>query len=312
MSTLSVVAIEENKTISDPAGDVFTSDFLGFGETEDIVYVSEHSDIDVKNIDIREITYIRQDKDVTLTLKVDGEIENRGNMEDIPNFGLEEIDINVVEYKIGLGTSNESYVISYVNEKCQLNYYYDDETVNLSEGEWYIDNKDTLVISFELKSNDETYEYLEVTTTFTKMNISIFTMDPEDLEDLEGFVVLLMDIAPNPPLEVFASTAHGTTIGTVGKNIQFNGSAYFGEGGPPYTYKWDFGDGETSTEKNPTHIYEKAGDYEYNLTVTDSSGAKESSYGEINIIAGEDNGTPGFELIIVIAAIGLFLLWKRR
>jgi len=35
------------------------------------------------------------------------------------------------------------------------------------------------------------------------------------------------------------------------------------------TYLWDFGDGETSTEPNPTHTYTSEGEYIVNLTVTD-------------------------------------------
>ena len=35
---------------------------------------------------------------------------------------------------------------------------------------------------------------------------------------------------------------------------------------------WDFGDGETSTERNPTHEYEEAGTYDVKLTVTYADG----------------------------------------
>jgi PKD repeat protein len=35
---------------------------------------------------------------------------------------------------------------------------------------------------------------------------------------------------------------------------------------------WDFGDGNTSTEENPTHIYQDAGDYDVTLTITDIGG----------------------------------------
>ena len=41
---------------------------------------------------------------------------------------------------------------------------------------------------------------------------------------------------------------------------------------PPVTYLWDFGDEETSTEKDPVHTYAKKGEYTVKLTVTDQNG----------------------------------------
>jgi chitodextrinase len=37
---------------------------------------------------------------------------------------------------------------------------------------------------------------------------------------------------------------------------------------PNVQYKWDFGDGTTSTEANPVHTYTKPGEYTATLTVT--------------------------------------------
>lgn len=39
------------------------------------------------------------------------------------------------------------------------------------------------------------------------------------------------------------------------------------------TYSWNFGDGNISTEENPTHIYESAGVYSVTLDITSASGA---------------------------------------
>lgn len=41
----------------------------------------------------------------------------------------------------------------------------------------------------------------------------------------------------------------------------------------PEAWFWDFGDGETSTEQNPVHLYTGAGDYEICLTVENAAGS---------------------------------------
>lgn len=49
------------------------------------------------------------------------------------------------------------------------------------------------------------------------------------------------------------------------------------DGTPPYTYKWDFGDGSpASSEANPTHVYQKEGEFTATLSVTDSKGVSGS------------------------------------
>jgi immune inhibitor A len=43
-------------------------------------------------------------------------------------------------------------------------------------------------------------------------------------------------------------------------------------GNAPYTYVWDFGDSKSSSTQNPSHTYDKAGNYNVELTVTESTG----------------------------------------
>jgi PKD repeat protein len=40
----------------------------------------------------------------------------------------------------------------------------------------------------------------------------------------------------------------------------------------PYSYEWEFGDGNTSTVSNPTHVYRSAGIYNVSLKVSDDRG----------------------------------------
>jgi PKD repeat protein/flagellar hook assembly protein FlgD len=57
--------------------------------------------------------------------------------------------------------------------------------------------------------------------------------------------------------------------------IQFNGAATDPSAvdtAAGFTYHWDFGDGNSSDEQNPTHAYDSPGTYEATLTVTDKDG----------------------------------------
>jgi PKD repeat protein len=47
--------------------------------------------------------------------------------------------------------------------------------------------------------------------------------------------------------------------------------------GYPESWSWDFGDGNTSTEKNPLNLYSAAGKYTVNLTVTNLAGSSTKS-----------------------------------
>jgi len=77
------------------------------------------------------------------------------------------------------------------------------------------------------------------------------------------------DLSVMPPVPPLTCDAGGPYTGETSTPVQFTGTA---DGGtPPYTWAWDFGDGGTSTQQNPTHSYTTAGLYTVHLTVTDSA-----------------------------------------
>jgi PKD repeat protein len=67
------------------------------------------------------------------------------------------------------------------------------------------------------------------------------------------------------------------------------------------SWKWNFGDGKSSTEQNPVHIYEKGGYYKANLVATDANGQTATSeidlalnLSAINYLTGNPN-EPGYK-----------------
>ncbi len=285
IATFSVEAADV--TIRDGTGDVSSVDYLT-GETN---VITNSPDIDVDNIDLIQATYTQQGTQATVSLQVKGNIENRGKILDPYSEDILDV-LNTVEYGFQLITSEQDYSVSYSNETGQL--VYGNEQINLTSSDFSVVG-DTLTIIFSLISAEEIYENLSVTSTYIKANFSSIE---------SSGLVYLSDIAPNPPLVIY--DAYASNIGSIGENIQFNGSVEPLTGQPPYTYRWDFGDQSSSTQLNPTHTYTKAGVYTYTFTVTDNADATASQSGNITISAEggtEDSLSTQMILFLVILLI---------
>ena len=69
--------------------------------------------------------------------------------------------------------------------------------------------------------------------------------------------------------------------------VQFTGSVEEDEGGP-WKFEWDFGDGQKSSEQNPSHTYQKVGEYTATLTVIDQKNNKGTDEIDIFVETDED------------------------
>jgi PKD repeat protein len=69
--------------------------------------------------------------------------------------------------------------------------------------------------------------------------------------------------------------------------VQFTASVEEDEGGP-WKFEWDFGDGQKSTEQNPTHTYDKVGEYTATLTVIDQKNNKGTDEIDVFVETEED------------------------
>ena len=82
-----------------------------------------------------------------------------------------------------------------------------------------------------------------------------------DVEPGSGFIV----VAAAPVVDFYSATQSGTAP----LRVSFFDRT---EGTLPLRYLWDFGDGFTSSEQNPTHSYAANGEYTVSLTVENSFG----------------------------------------
>src|SRR5262249_60902967 len=101
------------------------------------------------------------------------------------------------------------------------------------------------------------------------MGTYVVTLTATDHEGANGSTsqtISVMNVAPT-------ANAGGPYTGTTGTPIQFTGSATDPSSVDSTTYAWNFGDGSTSTQQNPTHTYTAVGTYMVTLIATDSHGA---------------------------------------
>lgn len=77
------------------------------------------------------------------------------------------------------------------------------------------------------------------------------------------------------------ANAEGPYNSVVNRKITFSGSVKNGKA--PYSYAWDFGDGEKSNNKNPKHSYKQSGIYNVRFTVTDDQGKSDTEQVKVNI-----------------------------
>lgn len=76
-------------------------------------------------------------------------------------------------------------------------------------------------------------------------------------------------IVPHPTAQF---TADDATPG-VGQAVTFRNES---GGQPPLTYRWDFGDGTTATDVNPSHAYATPGVYQVSLSIENAFGRSEA------------------------------------
>jgi PKD repeat protein/subtilisin family serine protease len=77
--------------------------------------------------------------------------------------------------------------------------------------------------------------------------------------------IIIHNVAPKAIIQPPPSPVEGT-------DAQFKASQLDPGREDVFIYKWDFGDGQTSTERDPVHAYLDNGTFRVNLTVTDDSG----------------------------------------
>lgn len=65
----------------------------------------------------------------------------------------------------------------------------------------------------------------------------------------------------------------------------------------PHTLEWDFGDGVTSSDQNPTHLFSQTGDHDVSLTITDTTTTPPTPYTDLQTVTIQQ-WTPDFTTVV--------------
>ena len=94
------------------------------------------------------------------------------------------------------------------------------------------------------------------------------------------------------PVAPTANFTSNTSSTCEGNEINFTDLS----GGGPTSWMWTFGDGNSSTSQNPTHIYNAAGIYNVTLTASNSEGSDVSTQTSMITVLNEIASSQAFEI----------------
>ena len=99
---------------------------------------------------------------------------------------------------------------------------------------------------------------------------------------LQNTATKTVPVGIKPPIANFTFTPAAPRVGQM---VQFTDQSTDPDG-TIQSWEWDFGDGDTSTERNPQHQYAQEGTYTVKLTVTDNDGLTDTATEQITVGAG--------------------------
>jgi PKD repeat protein len=163
----------------------------------------------------------------------------------------------------------------------------------------------------------------ESSPSHTYQNVGSFTAiltvtDDEGATDTASIEIVVNEPEDNQPPSATADAY--PKGGSAPLWVHFTGLGSDSDGSIS-SYSWDFGDGTSSTEQDPSHTYQNAGSFTATLTVTDDDGATGTTTMFFNVSegrtsdGGSDQGsdttsggegtsnTPGFSVLVAISAI---------
>jgi len=204
----------------------------------------------------------------TQYIKIIGEITNSN------------VDITKAFIDVNISCSKESWNETYLIGSMGLSEY--NHTIEVNGGLYLLNVTSTHLNGDVIDKKKASFETLGNGTI--RFNIDL--RDDKEIEislDSVGYDYSnIINISNEPPIVTYS-----TNKGTKNFEIKFNSLSYDIDG-VISEFHWDFGDGNTSSNENPNHIYSNYGSYTVKLTVKDNFGERRVSNKQILLISDND------------------------
>ncbi|MEM3852554.1 MAG: PKD domain-containing protein [Methanomassiliicoccales archaeon] len=185
--------------------------------------------------------------------------------------------------------------------------------------EWLYGNS-PVVLNWSLGdgSSSSSASFLHTYTASGDYTVTLTATDAANVSSTTSYHILVL---PDPHASIVLSPATITsgTLITIGSNVT--------GGLPPYTYHWNFGDGNQSTQPSPKHTYASPGSYLVTLKVTDAAGYSVSTSFNVTVVKGaphasssSSSSSTGYLMlgagivagIVIGVVVGLVVASRRR
>lgn len=218
---------------------------------------------------------------------------------EIISFTLDTSKLETGKYQIKVSLTDsalnksEDYIVTYDYRNCTLS-----APVLTAEGagwsvnlSWTMENTEEIAGYYVYRRSSSSAKYSLIGST-TKSSVTDYDVTAGqkyyyyvEAMDIRGNKVKGEAVSAVPTSEdTIAPTAYAGEglFGIAGKAVSFDGTSST-DNHYVASYKWDFGDGTTSTEARPKHTYSEAGTYKVSLTVYDSAENSDTHTTEVEI-----------------------------
>lgn len=126
--------------------------------------------------------------------------------------------------------------------------------------------------SFDIDGNEEVYREKNVDVTFPRLGRYKGQLIVNEGTDCSDSTYIEVSVLPN--IEAEFTFDYDTCLAG---DVQFFNASFTDAQGGALEYIWDFGDGNQSFSREPTHLYQSSGTWDVGLTVVDKNDCRETA-----------------------------------